>query len=519
MRGKPRWVLTGFSGEMLRRRVYPVVIAYALISWALLQIGEVTFEPLGLPGWVMTLLIVLVIAGFPLAAILAWMFDVTPSGIRRDAQPMIMDTTIDDPASVAVLPFTDMSQQKDQAYFCEGVSEAILHALTRIESLRVAARMSSFRYANSDLDLQDIGRKLGVNTILEGSVRKSGDQLRITAQLVNVKNGYHIWSKIYDRKLEDVFAVQDEIATSIAGRLLNSITPIETRSTRDIVAYDYYLRGRQYMSHFRKVDFESARQMFHQAIEKDSRFALAWASYADCFSLEWMYADPNPEFKSKAREASTRALNLAPEIAETHASAGLACMVNDEYECAEKEFKKALELNPGLYEAYYYFARCRFHQGDMALAAEYFEKAASVNPEEYQSRLLRVQVLRGEGRVEEAKLEARLAIDVVEKHLEWNPDDVRALLLGAGSLIILDNVERAEKWMRRAMEIDPGDPISLYNIGCNLATMNQVEKSLDYLERALAHGTISKGWMEHDEDLANLRSHPRYVALLKNLAA
>ena len=132
---------------------------------------------------------------------------------------------------------------------------------------------------------------------------------------------------------------------------------------------------------------------------------------------------------------------------------------------------------------------------------------------------MRVQVLRGEGRVEEAKLEARLAIDVVEKHLEWNPDDVRALLLGAGSLIILDNVERAEKWMRRAMEIDPGDPISLYNIGCNLATMNQVEKSLDYLERALAHGTFSKGWMEHDEDLANLRSHPRYVALLKNLAA
>jgi len=519
MRDKSRWVLTGFSGEMLRRRVYPVVIAYALISWALLQIGEVTFEPLGLPSWVMTLLIVLVIAGFPFAAILAWMFDVTPSGIRRDAQPMMVDTTIDDPASVAVLPFTDMSQQKDQAYFCEGVAEAILHALTKIESLRVAARMSSFRYANSDLDLQDIGRKLGVNTILEGSVRKSGDQLRITAQLVNVKNGYHIWSKIYDRKLEDVFAIQDEIATGIAGRLLNTITPVETRSTRDVVAYDYYLRGRQYMNRFRKVDFESARQLFHQAIEKDPKFALAWASYADCFSLEWMYANPNPEFKLKAREASARALTLGPEIAETHASAGLGCLVNNEFDCAEGEFKKALELNPGLYEAYYYFARCRFHQGDMGLAADYFEKAASVNSDDYQSRLLRVLVLRGEGRLDEAKHEARLAIDVVEKHLEMNPDDVRAQLLGAGSLIILGDVERAEKWMQRAMEIDPDDPISLYNIGCNLATMNQIEKSFDYLERALAHGTINKSWMEHDADLANLRSHPRYVALLENLAA
>ena len=289
--------------------------------------------------------------------------------------------------------------------------------------------------------------------------------------------------------------------------------------TRDVVAYDYYLRGRQYMNRFRKVDFESARQMFHQAIEKDPKFALAWASYADCFSLEVMYADPNPEFKLKAREASTHSLRLGRELAETHASAGLACLVNDEFECAEEEFTVAIGLNPGLFEAYYYFARCRFHQGDMALAAEYFEKAASVNPEDYQSRLLRVRVLRGEGRMDEAKREARRAIDIVDKNLEWNPDDVRALLLGAGSLIILGEIERAERWMHRAMEIDPDDPISLYNLGCNLATMNQVEKALDYLERAFDHGTISKHWMTNDADLVNLHSHPRYVALLKKVAA
>ena len=155
----------------------------------------------------------------------------------------------------------------------------------------------------------------------------------------------------------------------------------------------------------------------------------------------------------------------------------------------------------------------------MALAAEYFEKAASVNPEDYQSRLLRVRVLRGEGRMDEAKREARRAIDIVDKNLEWNPDDVRALLLGAGSLIILGEIERAERWMHRAMEIDPDDPISLYNLGCNLATMNQVEKALDYLERAFDHGTISKHWMTNDADLVNLHSHPRYVALLKKVAA
>lgn len=509
----------GFSAEMLRRRVYPVVIAYALICWALLQIGEVTFEPLGLPGWVMTLLVVVVIAGFPLAAILAWMFDITPSGIRRDARLIIADPAIEDPASIAVLPFTDMSRQKDQAYFCEGIAEAILHALTKIDSLHVAARMSSFRYANADLNLQDIGRELGVNTILEGSIRKSGDQLRITAQLVNVRDGYHLWSKSYDRKLEDIFTVQDEIATSIAALLLNTITPIETMSTRDVRAYDFYLRGRQYLNRFRKVDFESARQMFYQAIEKDPKFAQAWASYADSFSLEVLYADPAPSLKEKAREASERALVLNPDLAEAHASAGLAHLISDDYKRSELHFNKAIELNSSLYEAYYYFARCRFHQGDMASAAELFEKAASVNPEEYQSRLLRVLVLRGAGRPDEAKEEARRAIAVVEKHLEWNPDDVRALLLGAGSLIILDEIGRAKRWMQRAMDIDPDDPISLYNLGCNLAALNEVEKALDYLERALAHGTISKEWMEHDADLVNLHSHPRYAALLEKLAA
>ena len=163
-----------------------------------------------------------------------------------------------------------------------------------------------------------------------------------------------------------------------------------------------------------------------------------------------MYADPNPEFKVKAREGERPGTpKLGPELAETHASAGLACLINNDFECAEVEFQKAIELNPGLYEADHDFARCRFHQGDMSSAAELFEKAAYVNPEDYQSRLLRVQVLRGAGKLEEAKHEAQRAIDVVEKHLEWHPDDVRALLLGAASLIVLGEIERADRWCVR----------------------------------------------------------------------
>lgn len=516
MRGKRRSILAGFSAELARRRVYPVVVAYALVAWASLQIGEVTFEPLGLPDWVMTSLVVIAIAGFPAAAILAWMFDITPGGIRRDFPAA--NTTKRKSPSVAVLPFTDMSEEQDQSFFCEGVAEAILHALTKIKSLHVAARTSSFRYESSEDDVRELGHKLGVNTIVEGSVRKSGKQLRITAQLVSVEDGYHLWSKTFDRELTDIFEIQDEIASSIATSLVKTISPVSTTSTHDVMAYEYYLRGRQYLNRLRKTDLNSARQMFFQAIRKDPEFALAWASYADSYSMEAMYADPTPWFKDKAREASDRAVALNPDLAETHASSGLAHLVSEDFETAERELNKAIEIDPGLFEAYYYFARTRFHQGDMEAAAEYFAKAAAVDSEDYQSRLLRVQILRGAGRIEEAKAEARQAIAVVERHLEWNPDDVRALLLGAGSLILLGEIEQAERWMQRALKIDPDDPISLYNLACNYATLNRVDEALDYLEQASEIGTVSKDWMENDEDLVNLRSHARFTKILEKVA-
>ena len=510
-------VLSRFSAELLRRRVYPVIVAYAVVAWILLQIGEVTFGPLGLPDWVMTALVILVIAGFPVAAILAWMFDIAPSGIQRSASYAQSETANAAP-SVAVLPFVDMSPEQDQAYFCEGMAEEILNALTQFDSLRVVSRMSSFRYKGATGDVQEIGRKLDAKAILEGSVRKQGDKLRVTAQLINVADGYHLWSKTFDRGLEDIFVIQDEIATSIGESLLQTLVPVTTTSCRDVTAYEFYLRGRQFLNRFRRVDMEHARQMFHRAIQRDPEYAAAWAGIADTYSLDIMYTDPDPEFPDKAWEASKKALELDPDSAEAHSSAGLAHLVREEFDDAERELHLAIDLNPTLFEPYYYLARTRFHQGDMDMAAEWFARAASVNPDDYQSRLLRVQILRGEGRIEEAKAEADEAIDVVKRHLEWHPDDVRALHLGAGSLILLGQVEQAEQWLQRALEIDPNDSIVLYNVACNYAILGRVEESLDHLERAVKQGTLSSGWMRNDKDLDSLHGHPRYKALLDKVS-
>jgi adenylate cyclase len=513
-----RWL----SAELKRREVYPVIVTYAIVGWTLLQVGEVTFEPLGLPAWVMPTFIILVVAGFPVAVALAWVYDFTPKGIRRDRLAVQDQGIAADQPSIAVLPFLDLSPDKDQEYFCEGVSEEIINALTPIRNLHVAARSSSFQFSPQAGDLRDAGRKLGVKSILEGSVRKAGSKLRVTAQLINVNDGYHIWSKEFDKDLEDVFVIQDDIAASIAESLIETIAEQGRDAIREsprthIDAYDYYLRGRQFFKRFHKVDIEHARQMFWQALDIDPTFALAWAGYADCHSFLMMYVDPDPLHAQQADHASRRALEFGPDLAEAHASRGLACLVSRKFAMAERAFEKALELNPHLFEAYYYYARARFHQGDMEGAAEFFRKAAETDPSDYQSRCLRVQILRGMGQEALAIEEAREAVRVLEKHLEWHPDDARGLHLGAGSLVAIGQTDRAKQWLRRALELDPDDPIVLYNVACNFATIGEADESLDYLEQAVEHGTVSSDWMRNDEDLVSLRSNPRYTALLERV--
>ena len=507
--------LSNLSRELKRRKVYPVLVAYALVAWILLQVGEITFAPLGLPDWVMTGLVVLVIFGFPVVVILSWVFDIeVTEPIELASQ---VPSTSTEPPSIAVLPFADMSPDNDQGYFCEGVAEAILNALARIKQLRVAARMSSFQFREGSGDIRDIGRELGVGSVLEGSVRKSGDQLRVSVQLIKVADGFHLWSKSYDEELKDVFAIQDEIATGVARALLDILTPVKTTANTDVSAYEYYLRGRQFFNRFRKLDIEYARQMFRQAIDIDPGFAQAWAGYADCYSFMIMYVDPKNSYIDEACKASKKAVELDPSLAEAHASRGLAYLICEDFDLAETQFDKALELNPGLFEAYYYYGRARFHQGDMQAAADLFEKAAKANPADYQSRLLRVQVLRGMGRKAEALEEAKLSVAAVEKHLEWNPDDARALHLGAGSLVVTGDIDRAERWLQRALEIDPNDSVVLYNVACNYATIAQTEKALDYLEQAIEHGTVSASWMKNDEDLVSLHELPRYREMLAKL--
>jgi TolB-like protein/Tfp pilus assembly protein PilF len=307
--------------------------------------------------------------------------------------------------SIAVLPFADMSAERDQDYFCEGIAEEIINALSRLGELRVASRTSTFQFKGAALDSREIGDRLCVSTLLEGSVRKVEDRLRITVELVDVRDGCEIWSERYDRRLEDVFAIQDEIAQSIARALVGALSPKERRvmkqvATSDVRAYDYYLRGRKFFNQYGRHGVEFALQMFSRAIECDPTYAAAWAGVSDSCAYLYQNVDRSDALRGRSEEASRKALALDPDLAEAHVSRGVALSLSGRNEEADRAFERAIALNPQLFEPYYFYARHAFIQGQLEKAIAYYERAAKARPDDYQSQLLVAQCYEDQGRTE-----------------------------------------------------------------------------------------------------------------------
>ncbi|MFH1754828.1 MAG: protein kinase, partial [Candidatus Latescibacterota bacterium] len=424
--------------------------------------------------------------------------------------------------SIAVLPFTNISSDASQEYFCDGMAEEIINNLAHIEGLRVVARTSSFAFKNTSLDIREIGKKLVVDTILEGSVRKAGDQLRITAQLINVADGYHLWSQSYDRDLQDIFVIQDEIGENIVDALKVKLTDKEKRvlekiPTKDIEAYEFYIRGRQYFAGLGVKGLGYARNMFTSAIIRDPLYALAYCGLADCYSMIHQYYDSNKTNIENAMTASRKALELDDELAEAHASHGLAVSLDGRYDEAEKEFKKAIELSPKLFEAYYFFARMCRSQGKLKEATELFAKASDVRPEDYQAPILGADSYRGLNQPDKVVEGFRHGLTVAERHLEFHPDDARAWYLGAHAHLEMGAKDKALEWCDKAMVLAPDDPATLYNAACLFSVMGEYDKCFECFEQAFDNGFANKKWMENDPDLKPIREDPRYKTLLARL--
>ncbi len=428
----------------------------------------------------------------------------------------------DSDASVAVLPFADMSREKDQEYFCEGMAEEIIGALSRIEGLRVASRTSSFRYKAGAADVSEAGHQLRVRTLLAGSVRKHEDRLRISVQLVETENGYQVWSEAYDRTVKDIFAIQAEIANSVATALRVALSPKEKDAlrktpTRDVQAYDYYLRGRKYFYGYGERDIESAIQLFTRAVTRDPNFSMAYAGLADCWSYIYLYGTRSEIVREQASWASARALELDPESAQAHASRAVALSLSRQDAEAEAAFETAIRLDPDLYEAYYFYARHAFARGQAEKAAGLYEEAMRVRPEDYQAPLLVGQSYDTLGRPEDARAARERGVSAAEQHLQLNPDDTRAMYMAANGMAALGDHQRGKELAERALALRPDDPMLLYNIGCIYSLLGCFEQAIACLEKAAQLGIRQKGWFENDSNLDPLRQDPRFQQLVASL--
>jgi serine/threonine protein kinase/Tfp pilus assembly protein PilF len=420
--------------------------------------------------------------------------------------------------SVAVLPFANMSADPENEYLADGIADEIISALTKIQSLRVTSRTSSFSFKGKNEDIGEIGKKLKVSTVLEGSVKKMGNRLRITAQLVNVADGSNLWTEKYDREVEDIFAIQDDISQAIVKALRVILTEgekkqIEKARTENVQAYDYYLRGRQYTHQLRRKSLEYARQMFNKAIEIDRDYARAYAGVADACSMLYTYFDAREFNLKQADIASQKALDLEPELAEAHVARGLAVSLSKRFAEAEKEFETAMRLDPKLYEAPYWYGRALQSEGRFQEAVKMFERASALRPEDYQAPGFLAQALGSMGLVEERDAGLRRALKLMEDRLELNPDDARAANLAAAFLARLGDLSKAVEYADRSLAIDPEDPMLLYNVACTYVALNRYDDAMNCLERAVDKGFGHKEWIDHDPDLDPLRPNMRFQAL------
>ena len=580
-----------FFGELKRRNVYKVAIAYAVVGWLLVQVATQVFPFFEIPNWAIRLVVLLIVIGFPIALIIAWAFELTPEGLKRtevaDAAPIqrsphrtwiyvviiagaiaiglfsiqrfggrnnvAKQTAL--PAlpekSIAVLPFDNLSEEKGNAYFAEGIQDEILTRLAKVADLKVISRTSTQHFKSSPDNLPQIAKQLGVMNILEGSVQKSNDQVRVNVQLINALTDAHLWADIYDRKLTDLFAVESDIAKTIADTLQakltgSELTAIAKAPTANNEAYVLYLKGRFFWNKRTGTDLRKAIEYFNQAITTDPKYALVYVGLADSYLLLSNYGAAAPKDSiPQAKDAVKRALELDANSGEAHASAGILSDNDFQFEHGITEFERAIQLSPNYATAHHWFgdgplmALGRFDRGlaegrraveldplslinnadlgwiyinarryDEAIAQ--LRKTIEIDPRFYLARYYLGEALQLNGQLTEAIAEYRSAV-------ELNDDPLALAFLGQ-AYARAGQREEAQKIRARLTEAAKSRYVSQYSFALVLIGLGDKEGAIDALERAYHNGEGADICIIRvDPFMDDLRGHPRFDALAEKI--
>jgi len=482
--------LSNFLSELKRRNVYKVAIAYIVAGWALSQGIAQVFPVFDIPNWAIRMIVLLIVVGFPVAVVFAWFFEITPEGVKRtevaDAMPRVakqkkrawiyvvviggaisialffvgrylgqQNAAESGPSlrakSIAVLPFDNLSRDPDNAFFAEGVQDEILTRLAKVADLKVISRTSTQRFKSAPSDLRDIAKQLGVMNILEGSVQKANDQVRVNVQLINALTDAHLWADTYDRKLIDIFSVESEIAKTIADTLQAKLTGSEkqmiaAQPTNDTAAYELYHKGRSLWEKRSGDNIPKAIAFYEQAIARDPNYALAYAGLAKAYILLPFYAGADRRDASvKAKDAALKALRLDLNLAEAHAALGKVLFFSEiDLPGAMREYKRAIELQPNDATAHHWF-------GNDSLAAL--------------------------GRFDEAIAEGKRAIELDPLSTVINVD------LGE-TFYYAHRYDEAARQMRKTLEIDPTSFYAHYNLGIVLQLTGDLSGAIAEYEKA-----------------------------------
>jgi adenylate cyclase len=441
-----------------------------------------------------------------------------PEGRRREA--------VADRLAVCVLPFANMSGDPEQEYFSDGITEDIITDLSKVSALWVAARNTSFTFKGKHVDAPQVARQLKVSHLLEGSVRKAGGRVRITAQLIDGATGGHVWAERYDRDLSDIFALQDEISQAIVAALKLKLLPeekkaIEQRGTSNPEAYKIYLMARQYSITGNLGDDrrnEAIIRLCRRAIEIDPDYARPWALMANAQVSLRFFSERKGEDGLAAAE---RALELDANLAEAHAAKSRILGQKDRFDDAVREIEIALRLDPESYEVNHAAGRLRYAMRQFDQAILHFEKATTTVETDYASAGMLVSCHIATGDREGARRAARRALERCEKIVAVEPDNGSAMGFAVGALATLGEAERAKEWAERALLLDPDNANLRYNFACTLITeLHDHEAALDLLEPAFGKLQIEAvNWARTDPDLDVIRDHPRFKAMLAAAAA
>jgi adenylate cyclase len=594
--------MNAFFRELKQRKVYRVALGYAVVAWLVVQIASTVLPTFQVPSWVLQAVIVIVALGFPVALVLAWAFDVTPSGIEKTpegtgaigarntrygwwlatagfavaalavgsywlwhpwrnawaAKSMTASTasepsTVATPAvpekSIAVLPFDNLSRDPDNAYFTEGIQDEILTRLAKIADLKVISRTSTQRFKSSPDNLPQIAKQLGVANILEGSVQKAADQVRVNVQLINAASDAHLWAESFDRKLTDIFAVESDIAKAIAETLRVRLTEAQRqqlakRPTENLKAFQYYMQGRSISQRNTREDLLTATRYYERAIEEDRNYALAYAGLSDAYSVLGVFGYIAPiEGRRKGEEIAQKALALDDNLAEAHAALGnaYAQFAPHNFSQGDRELRRAIELSPSLALTHLFLGVSLARQGRTDEALEEFLKARELDP-------LSSVTARNVAQPYYFKRDYPRALELLRQANELGPAFSTTWEIGIYIRNKLFNETLAE--LEKAKGERKNDSILIYDTGMVYAaqgkraealqiikelegisapsqsqahliakihaTLNDKELAFSWLDRGLATGAI--GSFYKDEPVWDpIRSDPRFTDLLRRM--